>query len=301
MGIELVHFSDCGAFRSCNQDAYCVRIASADCGMITMAAVCDGMGGLKSGELASSAVVHALTKWFEQELPALVQTDFDAETLFQSWNSAILAVHQSLRRYAADNHIALGTTMSLLLMTEKQYFLAQVGDSRIYLDDGVSIHRMTQDQTLAAREFLSGRISEAEFAVHPGHHVLLQCVGNKEVTPEYAYGVLPQTGAFMLCSDGFYHTVADAYLHAALNSEAGRESLNAKMLQLGEYARSCGEKDNMTAVVLRWNRFDDMPLKTASLDPQSEEAVCLESYVSVTYTNAPPIDSLNHPSDDNQQ
>jgi serine/threonine protein phosphatase PrpC len=294
MGIELVHFSDCGAFRSCNQDAYCVRIASADCGTIAMVAVCDGMGGLKSGEFASAAVVHALTKWFEQELPALVQTDLESESLFQSWNSAILEVHQALRRYAAEHQIALGTTMSLLLMTEKQYFLAQVGDSRIYLDDGFSIQRITQDQTLAVREYLSGRISEAEFAVHPGHHVLLQCVGNKEVSAEYAFGILPPKGAFLLCSDGFYHTVTDAYLHAVLNSEKGRDSLNAKILQLGEYARSCGERDNMTAVALRWDRFDDMPLKTASLDPQIDDAVCLESYVSVTYTNAPPIDWLNH-------
>lgn len=293
MGFELVHFSDCGAFRSCNQDAYCVRITAAECGTVAFAAVCDGMGGLKCGEIASAAVIHAVSQWLEQAFFDLAHMNFNAEMLFRSWNHVIKNVHQELRCYAEDQQIALGTTLSLLLMTETRYYIAQVGDSRIYLDDGSSVCRITQDQTLAVREYLSGRIGESEFAAHPGHHVLLQCIGTKEVAPVFSCGILPKTGAVLLCSDGFYHFVDETDLHAALNTETGRETLNANILKLGEHARACGEKDNMTAVVLRWDGFDDMPGNTALLEPDTGDSEAYETYVSVTYTNAPPIDQLH--------
>lgn len=291
MGIELVHFSDCGAFRKTNQDAYLVRIASARFGNLAMAAVCDGMGGLKCGEVASAAVMNTLQQWFDRELPRIAESsEINRDMLFGSWGRYLAGVHKVLKAYGSRNGIALGTTLSVLLMTEKHYYIAQVGDSRIYLDDTQMTVRLTQDQTLADRELLAGRITEAEYRTHPGQHTLLQCIGSRDVIPVYSDGILPPKGAFLICSDGFYHHTTDEQIYSALNTPGGREALKTQLLTLGDLARNCGEKDNMTVAALRWDGFHDMPAKTEILLNPEDEDSAPETLVSVTYASALPAD-----------
>lgn len=289
MGIELVHFSDCGSYRKINQDAYLVRIASARCGNLAMAAVCDGMGGLQCGEIASAAVVNALQQWFDRELPQIAaNAEINRDKLFGSWGRCLIGIHNVLKTYGIRNGIALGTTLSLLLMTEKHYYTAQVGDSRIYLDDTQMTVRLTHDQTLADRELSVGRITEKEYRVHPGQHTLLQCIGSRDVVPVYSDGILPEKGVFLICSDGFYHYITDRQICTALNMPGGREILKSQLLLLGDRARMCGEKDNMTVAALRWDGFHDMPTKTEILLNQNEEETTTETLVNVSYASVLP-------------
>ena len=61
--------SDIGISKSTNQDSVLIKHASTDIGEVLMAVVCDGMGGLAKGELASATVIREFAKWFEEELP----------------------------------------------------------------------------------------------------------------------------------------------------------------------------------------------------------------------------------------
>ena len=69
MKFKITVDSDVGIFKSTNQDSVLVKHASTDLGEVVMAIICDGMGGLQKGELASATVVRAFSKWFEEELP----------------------------------------------------------------------------------------------------------------------------------------------------------------------------------------------------------------------------------------
>ena len=64
--------SDRGIKKKINQDSLLVRSAMTKEGEILLAAVCDGMGGLEKGEVASGEVIRALARWFEETLPLLL-------------------------------------------------------------------------------------------------------------------------------------------------------------------------------------------------------------------------------------
>lgn len=72
MALQLVHITDKGATRPSNQDSFCARISNFGRETIAMLAVCDGVGGLQSGELASTGAVRCFEEWFERQLPEIV-------------------------------------------------------------------------------------------------------------------------------------------------------------------------------------------------------------------------------------
>ena len=73
-------YTDTGIKKETNQDSICVRRAAVTgIGETILAVVCDGMGGLKKGEVASAAAVNAFGRWFDtnlSNLPMLCSTDF---------------------------------------------------------------------------------------------------------------------------------------------------------------------------------------------------------------------------------
>ena len=149
MALQLAHITDKGAVRLSNQDSFCARISNFGQETIALLTVCDGMGGLQSGELASTGAVRGFENWFEQQLPSLVREGLTEEAVFLSWHRMLETLHGTLCGYSEKEGIRLGTTVSALLLTRERFYQAQIGDSRIYLDDGITLEQMTKDQTLA--------------------------------------------------------------------------------------------------------------------------------------------------------
>ena len=159
MALQLVHITDKGATRPSNQDSFCARISNFGRETIAMLAVCDGVGGLQSGELASTGAVRCFEEWFERQLPEIVQSGLTADVVFFSWHRMLETLHTALCSYSGKTGIQLGTTVSALLLTRDALYQVQVGDSRIYLDDGLGLVQLSKDQTLAMREVEAGRLS----------------------------------------------------------------------------------------------------------------------------------------------
>ena len=80
--LTAVH-TDVGIKKSTNQDSALVMEATSDYGNVLLAVICDGMGGLAKGEVASSAVIQLFKKWFEEDLPSVI-TSNDPKTLIFS-------------------------------------------------------------------------------------------------------------------------------------------------------------------------------------------------------------------------
>ena len=177
MALQLVHITDKGAVRTSNQDSFCARIANFGKQTVAMLAVCDGMGGLQFGELASTGAVRCFENWFDQQLPELMRTDLTEKSIFISWHKMLEQLHQKLCSYAQNNGIQLGTTVSTVLLTQDRLYLVQVGDSRVYLENGTTLLRLTKDQTLAVQEMEAGRLSPEEARTDRRSSILLQCLG----------------------------------------------------------------------------------------------------------------------------
>src|SRR5699024_10334289 len=141
-----------------------------------LAAICDGMGGLAKRDVASAAMVRGLAQWFENELPGLLAAEFSAQALRDSWDQLVQDTARRISDYGAGIHVDLGTTAAVFLVIGNDYFIMNVGDSRVYAVTD-QLYQLTKDQTYVQREIDLGRMTPEQAAVDPQRNVLLQCIG----------------------------------------------------------------------------------------------------------------------------
>ena len=106
--------TDAGIRKDRNQDSVLIETAATDYGQILLSVVCDGMGGLAKGEVASAMLVKAFSRWFHQELPRLLYSGMEANTLKESWTNLILEQNQKINNYGLGCNVSLGTTLAAL-------------------------------------------------------------------------------------------------------------------------------------------------------------------------------------------
>lgn len=252
--LAAVH-TDQGPVKEVNQDSLCVMEAHTSAGEILMAVICDGMGGLAKGEVASASVAQALSAWFAQELPAqLVGGDY-WEDIRIRWRQLLLDENQKIGRYAGAQGLQLGTTVcALLLVNEERYLIAHVGDSRIYCLDDQKIQQITEDQTVTASEVRAGRLTPEQAKTDPRRNVLLQCVGaSTHMEPVMMQGSLHKNQAFLLCSDGFRRKISADEIHQGLRPcMAGSEDeMKNNLVRLTELNKERQEKDNISSILIQ--------------------------------------------------
>ena len=251
--------TDIGTRRKTNQDAMVILQAETEEGNILFAAVCDGVGGLVRGEVASAAMVHAFAGWFENELPALVRREgengrwLEEEKLWKQWLILLEETGRSIEEYGRSIHSALGTTAAGVLLTGSDYYTLNVGDSRVYLLAD-TVYQLTRDQTFVQREIDAGRMTCAEGLTDPRRNVLLQCVGaGRSVRPVFGHGKTGPGHVFMLCSDGFCRVTAPEEFYRAFHATEMTEEniMKERLVEMTRLNMERGEEDNISAILIR--------------------------------------------------
>ncbi|MCC8029274.1 MAG: serine/threonine-protein phosphatase [Lachnospiraceae bacterium] len=253
MEYKIAAHTDVGIKKKTNQDSVLVKIAQTDRGRVCLASVCDGMGGLARGELASATAVRFLTDWFEHEFPDLLYQGLSMEVLEDRWTDLIYGINRRISTYGRMAHMDLGTTVVILLLVDRTYYIANVGDSRVYLlqDD---LRQLTKDQTFVQQEMDEGRMTPEEARRDSRRNVLLQCVGaSEEIVPEFRSGQITPDSIFLLCSDGFRHVISTEEIYEYLSprrlfQEATMQEGLEYLTELDKYRR---ESDNISAVLIR--------------------------------------------------
>ena len=245
-------YSDIGVSRKNNQDALCILQAEAGNQNICMAIVCDGMGGLAKGELASSTTINEFKDWFEEDFPSMFNRASMAD-ITEVWKTKILDLSGQLKRYGAHNNLLLGTTFSGVLIIDDSFIWVHVGDSRIYHVSKNQIRQITTDHTVIAREIRNGNMTPEEAKNSNLKGKLTQCIGASQVVePESGTGVLRTGDSLLLCSDGFYHKFSEneiAMVQRA-NFKNDKDIDKYCFTQVKE-AMNRNEKDNISVVVIR--------------------------------------------------
>ena len=234
-----------------NQDSYLLQVLRVDGERVVFAAVCDGMGGLTKGELASASLVHALDEWAVGSLPDMVRRGMAEGEFFSEIDRVIRDVNARLVELGERESMKVGTTVTALLIVGGTYYTANVGDSRIYLLSQAGISVITHDQTLVMREVDAGRLPPEAIETDPRGHILLQCVGAVgDIQPEYKQGQLPDQALFILCSDGFRHKITAQEMYSTVNSPGPftEPLLEARLRLLKDTCFARGERDNITAL-----------------------------------------------------
>jgi len=243
--------TDIGISKSTNQDSLLIKHASVDNEEILMAVVCDGMGGLAKGELASATVIRTFDKWFDEELPYELEV-VDMEVIAGKWSLMLKDLNLKISEYGSSNRIDLGTTFSGILFVGNQYVIVHVGDSRIY-ELTTSLKQLTQDQTFIAREISRGTITPEQAKTDKRRNLLLQCVGaSKTIEPQVSIGYTKK-GAYMLCSDGFRHEISEEEIYESLNpvNLMNKDAMHSNVRYLIEQVKMRKEKDNISAILIK--------------------------------------------------
>lgn len=243
--------TDIGISKNTNQDSLLVKHAKTDIGEVLLAIVCDGMGGLSKGELASATVIRAFSDWFDNELPFELENT-DMQIIGSKWSLMLKDLNVKISEYGDDIGSSLGTTFSGILFIEDKYVLVHVGDSRIY-HIGSSLNQLTTDQTFVAREISRGTMTPEQAKTDKRRNLLLQCVGaSKVVEPQIICGNTDK-GAYMLCSDGFRHEISEAEIYESLNpvNLMNKEAMHSNVKYLIEQNKQRHERDNISVILVK--------------------------------------------------
>ena len=104
----------------CEMAAYCRKHAETELGEIVLTVVCDGMGGLDKGELASATVIRGFANWFEQELPTELAHP-DLSVIAQKWKLMLKELNEKISSYGQRQRAQLGTTVTAILCLNDQF------------------------------------------------------------------------------------------------------------------------------------------------------------------------------------
>lgn len=245
--------TDIGTTKSTNQDSLSVKLIHTNQGRMAFAVLCDGMGGLDKGEVASASLIRAFDKWVRERLPLLCNLPLEDSVIRSEWEQIIQEQNELLHRYGARIGVSLGTTVVAMLVTETRVYIMNVGDSRAYIL-GESAEQLTKDQTFIAREIELGNMTPEQAETDARRNVLLQCVGaSDEVYPEMFFSDTRQGVIYLLCSDGFRHEITSEEIYAGLSPNVlfDEYSIKQGLRRLIELNKRRQERDNISALLIR--------------------------------------------------
>lgn len=234
--------------RSGNEDSFFAE-ANAHRGVFMVA---DGMGGHAAGEVASEMAVQIVARALLQ-LESVVQPDAVDRTA-QSLRDANRAIYD--RMLAENDKQGMGTTASVLLMSDGRYLIGQIGDSRIYmLRDGALI-QLTKDHSYVQEQVDAGLLTPEQARYHPYSNVITRCVGAGEsVEPDLYAGEVKPGDVFLVASDGLTGMVDDRRLQQILLARSGPGRIVDSLIA---EANGRGGLDNITAIVVQVVSFDSL-------------------------------------------
>ena len=231
--IEFGHSSHVGLRREHNEDTY---YADADLGIWLVA---DGMGGHEHGEVASAIARDTLIAEINKGTPLVRAVQLADEEIIRHSNRRIEA-------------LPMGTTIvAMRLAGEREYEIAWVGDSRVYLWNGV-LKQISQDHSYVQELIDQGAITSEQARNHPHRNVVTQALGvtdPQSLRVELIGGEFNAGMQILLCSDGLTEEVSDAEIAAVL----ARTELSAQECvdQLILAALDGGGSDNVTVILVR--------------------------------------------------
>lgn len=243
--------SDKGNFKDTNEDNILVKIGEDKNGDFGMFVVCDGLGGLEFGEVASNMAVIELKKWWEEELVDIIKKGKLESQIPNSLSSVFKKINKEIIQYGIEKEVKLGTTISLIFIYRGKYYILHVGDSRIYSVKN-QIEKLTEDHSYVAYKVRNKIMTPEQAETSPDKHILMQCIGVKDNFDIFKKnGILNNNQIFIICSDGFYNRLKfeDVKLYVG-TKEFDDEILQESAKELVQLVKNRGESDNISVILV---------------------------------------------------
>ena len=239
--MKYVSATDIGLLREENQDMVKVQEFYGN----ILAAVCDGMGGERSGQDASRIAIQEFFNRFDEGFSPELDTIGVRQLMTASISAANAIVYTTARMNYRS--FGMGTTCVAAYVDKEYIYIINVGDSRAYYIDESGIHLITSDHTLVNLLLMQGKIAPDEVSSHPKRNMLTKAVGvEKTVKPDFFRMKRENKFMILLCSDGLSGYCSDSEIYEVIKSTPVDEVSRA----LTDLALSKGGRDNITLAVI---------------------------------------------------
>lgn len=235
--------TDPGCVRKQNQDAY--RMERLDRNNL-LCIVCDGMGGAKSGNIASTLAVEV----FVEEIRRCWVPGMDQEKTDQMLRSAVKLANFTVYDQSAqfEEFDGMGTTLVAVLLQGRKATLVNVGDSRGYVIDHSGIRQITKDHSLVQLMVDRGELMPEAAKSYPGKNFITRAIGTEPmVMCDIFHRELSKGDFLLLCSDGLSNLMDDQEILFEVVHGVNKQHCCKRLLNI---AKNRGAPDNVTSVLI---------------------------------------------------
>ena len=235
--------TDPGCVRKQNQDSY--RIEQLDRSTL-LCVVCDGMGGAKSGNVASSLASEV----FVEEIRRCWKPGMESDRIDQMLRSAVKLANFTVFDQAVqfEEFSGMGTTLVAALVRENKATVVNVGDSRAYGINRSGIHQLTRDHSLVQMMVDRGDLTPEVAKSYPGKNLITRAIGTEPVVMCDIYHKEVSKGDYLLlCSDGLSNVMDDQEILFEVVHGVNKQHCCQRLLSI---AKNRGAPDNVTSVLV---------------------------------------------------
>lgn len=231
-----------GLTRVENQDRVCTAVIEDN---TILAVVCDGMGGQNAGGEASNKAAQII---FDR-ITKVFRSDYDTRSIRNLLISSVKTANSVIYDMAlsSSEHIGMGTTCVIALVSDNILYAINVGDSRLYIINH-EIRQISKDHTVVMRMYEKGEITKEELKSHPRRNYITKAVGvETSIEPDYFEIELSSNSSVLLCTDGLSNCCDEADIFDVAKKYTP-EDVPKQLINL---ALNNGGNDNITVAYIK--------------------------------------------------
>lgn len=236
--------TDPGCVRTQNQDTYLIEQLDRH---TLLCVVCDGMGGAKSGNIASTLAADV----FLQEIKQSWNTNMSREKIDQMLQRAVKLANFTVYDQAAqfEDFSGMGTTLTAALVKGAEVTVVNVGDSRVYAVNTDGIRQLTKDHSLVQMMVERGELTPELARTYPGKNFITRAIGTEAtVECDLFHHKMGRGDCLLLCSDGLSNMMDDQEILFEVVHGVSKQHCCKRLLDI---AKNRGAPDNVTSVLIQ--------------------------------------------------
>ena len=235
--------TDRGSVRKQNQDTY--KTLQLDKNTL-LCVVCDGMGGARSGNVASELAAEAFVREVESSWSAGQSKDRSSQILQAAVKLANREVYDQSR--TIEEFEGMGTTLVGVLVQGRTVTVVNVGDSRCYRIDRLGIRQVTRDHSMVQLMVDRGELTAEQARTYPGKNLITRAVGTEpSVMTDVFQLELEKGDCLLLCSDGLSNMMDDQEILFEVAHGVNKDQCCKRLLDI---VVGRGAPDNVTSVLI---------------------------------------------------
>ena len=232
--------TDIGKTRAVNQDYVYTSVDRVGC-LPNLFIVADGMGGHQAGDYASRYAIETFLDYIRHT---------ESSNLIRVMDEGIAEANRKVLEKSFENEelAGMGTTMVAAVAQDGKLYVANVGDSRLYVISDM-VRQITRDHSLVDEMVRLGELNPSEARSHPDKNIITRAIGaQKNVKADFFEVELAEDDYVLMCTDGLTNMVRDEEILDIVRSEKEPEAIAHKLVRM---ANDNGGRDNITVTIIK--------------------------------------------------